>query len=209
MTARVEKVVTSGVFALDGGTFAVDNNVWLVGDDREVLVVDPAHDPDLVLDAVGERKVTAVVCTHGHNDHINGAVALADKVGAPVLLHADDLELWQQVHAERPPDWTIADGELLTVAGTDLQVLHTPGHTWGSVCLHAAEQGWLFSGDTLFQGGPGATGRSYSDFTTIIRSITSRLLDLDGSTVVHTGHGPTTTIGAESPNLPDWIARGH
>jgi glyoxylase-like metal-dependent hydrolase (beta-lactamase superfamily II) len=209
MAARVELVRTSGVFTLDGGTFEVDNNVWLIGDHRDVVVIDPAHDSELILEAIGERDVIAIVCTHGHNDHINGALPLADKTGAPVLLHADDYELWQQVHPDREPDWPLSDGEVLSVADTDLEVIHTPGHTWGSVCLHAASQGWLFSGDTLFEGGPGATGRSYSDFATIISSISQRLLPLDGDTVVLTGHGPKTTIGKESPNLPTWIARGH
>ena len=209
MTARVEVVRTSGTFALDGGTFEVDNNVWLIGDDREVLVVDPAHDAEAVLEVIGHRSVTAVVCTHGHNDHINAAVPVADAVGAPVLLHAEDHELWSQVYSDRKPDWTLSDGEVLTVAGIDLDVLHTPGHTWGSISLHAAEQGWLFSGDTLFRGGPGATGRSYSDFPTILRSISGRLLALDADTLVHTGHGPTTTLGAESPHVAEWIARGH
>jgi hydroxyacylglutathione hydrolase len=193
---------------LDGGAFEVDNNVWIIGDDRDVLVIDPAHDPGLILDAIGDRDVTAIVCTHGHNDHINGAAEVADKTGAPVLLHADDHELWQQIYPGREPDWTLSDREVLTVAGVDLEVLHTPGHTWGSVCLHAADRGWLFSGDTLFQGGPGATGRSFSDFSTIILSISGRLLALDEKTIVHTGHGPTTTVGSESPHLETWIARG-
>ncbi len=197
MAARVDRVVTSGVFTLDGGTFEVDNNVWLVGDDREVLVIDAAHDPEAILRAVGERRVTAIVCSHGHNDHINAAVPLADKVGAPVLLHAEDRELWHQVYPDRSPDEVLSSGEVLTVAGTDLEVLHTPGHTWGSVCLHAPEQRWLFSGDTLFEGGPGATGRSYSDHPTILRSVERLFVELHGGTTVHTGHGPTTTIGAE------------
>ncbi len=209
MSARVELVTTSGQFVLDGGTFDVDNNVWLVGDDREVLVIDPAHEPELILEAIGSRSVTAIVCTHGHNDHINGAVPLADKVGAPVLLHAEDHELWQQVYPAREPDGTLSDGEILTVAGTDLQVLHTPGHTWGGVSLHAAEPGWVFSGDTLFAGGPGATGRSYSDFSQITESIAQTLLVLASDTIVHTGHGPTTTVGAEAPHLAEWIARGY
>ncbi len=209
MAARVELVRTSGVFTLDGGTFEVDNNVWLVGDDRELLVVDPAHEPERILDAIGERHVIAIVCTHGHNDHINGAVPLADKTGAPVLLHANDEQLWSQVHPDRNPDWALSEGEVLSVAGTDLEVIHTPGHTWGSVCLHAPDQGWLFSGDTLFEGGPGATGRSFSDFPTIVESISTQLFGLDGDTVVHTGHGPTTTIGAEAPHLQEWIDRGH
>lgn len=88
-------------------------------------------------------------------------------------------------------------------------MLHTPGHAPGAVCLHAPRLSALFSGDTLFSGGPGATGRSYSDFPTIIRSISQRLLTLPQDTVVHTGHGDTTTIGAEAPHLKEWIERGH
>jgi glyoxylase-like metal-dependent hydrolase (beta-lactamase superfamily II) len=95
------------------------------------------------------------------------------------------------------------------VAGISLEVLHTPGHAPGAVCFHAPELGALFSGDTLFAGGPGATGRSYSDFDTIVASIRDRLLTLPPETVVHTGHGDTTTIGDEALHLEDWIARGH
>jgi len=108
--------------------------------------------------------------------------------------------------ADRPD---LADGQVITVAGADLTVLHTPGHSRGAVCFHLPDQGWLFSGDTLFAGGPGATGRSFSDFGTIIDSIRDRLLVLDPDTVVHTGHGSDTTIGAERPHLQEWIARGH
>lgn len=209
MSARVELTRTSGVFQLDGGTFEVDNNVWIVGDDDEVLVIDPSHEPDRILAAIGGRSVRAVVCTHGHNDHINGAVPVADAVGAPILLHSEDEVLWKQVHPERAPDRTIADGDRLLVADVEFEVLHTPGHTWGGICLHSPERGWLFSGDTLFRGGPGATGRSYSDFPTIVHAISERLLGLDPTTIVHTGHGETTTIGAEAPHRDEWLIRGH
>ena len=207
--ARLGLVRTAGNFVLDGGTFAVENNVWLVGDETECIVIDPAHDPGAIIDAIGARSVAAVVCTHGHNDHVNGARPLADKVGAPVLLHPADRELWDQENAGRPPDRELADGDVLSVADVQLHVLHTPGHTWGSVCLYVPGNGWLFSGDTLFRGGPGATGRSFSDLGTIIDSIARKLLVLDGDTSVYTGHGPATTIGAEAPHLDDWIARGH
>ena len=204
----VERVVTSGVFTLDGGEWPVENNVWLVGDDREVVVVDAAHDAAPIVAAVGGRRVVAIVLTHGHNDHVNAAPALAQATGAPVHLHADDLMLWHQVFPDVEPDASLADGQELAVGGVDLTVLHTPGHTPGGCCLYDSA-GTLFSGDTLFKGGPGATGRSFSDFPTIIASIRERLLVLPAETVVHTGHGDSTTIGDEAPHLDEWIARGH
>ncbi|WP_216587952.1 MBL fold metallo-hydrolase [Streptomyces brasiliscabiei] len=210
MTARIERLVTSGTFELDGGSWEVDNNVWLVGDDEEVLVVDAAHDADAIAAAVGDRRLVAVVCTHAHNDHVNAAPALAARHGAPILLHPDDTVLWKMAHGEEAPAFRpLVAGETLTVAGVGLTVLHTPGHSPGAVCLHAPELNALFSGDTLFQGGPGATGRSFSDFGTIIVSLRDRLLTLPAGTTVHTGHGDTTTIGAEAPHLDEWIARGH
>lgn len=208
MTARIERVVTSGQFCLDGGCWDVDNNIWLIGDDAEVLVVDAAHDAQPIADAVGDRKVVAVVCTHAHNDHITVAPELAERFGAPVLLHPDDDVLWRQTHPTVGYS-QLSDGQRITVGGTEVRVIHTPGHSPGSVCLYAEELGTVCSGDTLFQGGPGATGRSYSDFPTIIESISTQLLTLPGETVVHTGHGGDTTIGAEAPHLQEWIDRGH
>jgi glyoxylase-like metal-dependent hydrolase (beta-lactamase superfamily II) len=204
----IEQVVTSGVFSLDGGNFEVDNNVWLVGDEAEVLVIDAAHDHRPILDAVGGRSVVAIIATHGHNDHINAAGELADATRAPVLMHPADGELWDQVHPHRRWDRDLADGDELTAGGHRLRVLHTPGHTPGGVCLHDEASGVVFSADTLFNGGPGATGRSFSDFPTIIESIRTRLLTLPPETVVHTGHGDDTRIGDEAPHLDDWIARG-
>ncbi|MFB7230035.1 MBL fold metallo-hydrolase [Streptomyces fimicarius] len=209
MAARIDHLVTSGTFALDGGEWDVDNNVWLVGDDTEAIVIDAAHDPAAIEAALGGRTLRAIVCTHAHNDHIDAAPALAAATGAPILLHPDDLPLWQQTHPEHTPDGTLADGQELTVAGTTLTVLHTPGHAPGAVCLYAPGLGTVFTGDTLFQGGPGATGRSFSSFPTIIDSIRDRLLTLPGDTAVRTGHGDPTTIGAEAPQLDDWIKRGH
>jgi glyoxylase-like metal-dependent hydrolase (beta-lactamase superfamily II) len=205
----IEQVTTAGVFSLDGQDFDVENNIWLIGDDQEVLVVDAAHDAAPIVAAVGDRSVRAILCTHGHNDHINAADELSRATGgAPVLLHPDDEMLWDVVYPDRKPDGAVRDGDELEVAGERLRIVHTPGHSPGGVCLLGPD-GHVFGGDTLFNGGPGATGRSYSDFPTIIDSIRDRLLVLPGDTVVHTGHGESTTIGAEAPHLDEWIARGH
>ncbi|MFC4016953.1 MBL fold metallo-hydrolase [Micromonospora sp. GCM10011542] len=209
MTARVDHAVTSGTFSLDGQTFDVDNNVWVVGDDHECVVLDAPHDVDAILAVVGERRVRAILATHAHDDHVRVAPALARATGAPVLLHAADRVLWDLVHPELPPNGELHDGQRIEVAGTELLVLHTPGHSPGACSFSAPELGVVFTGDTLFAGGPGATGRSYSDFDTIVRSIRTRLLTLPPETVVHTGHGDDTTIGAEAPHLDEWIARGH
>ncbi|MFC9751628.1 MBL fold metallo-hydrolase [Streptomyces sp. NPDC056921] len=209
MAARIDHLVTSGTFALDGGEWDVDNNVWIVGDDTEAIVVDAAHDAAAIEAALNGRTLRAIVCTHAHNDHIDAAPALAEATGAPVLLHPDDLPLWKQTHPDRLPDGELADGQELEIAGTVLKVLHTPGHAPGAVCLHAPGLSTVFTGDTLFQGGPGATGRSFSHFPTIVESIRDRLLTLPPETTVRTGHGDSTTVGAEAPQLDEWIARGH
>lgn len=205
----IDRVITSGTFSLDGGTWDVDNNVWLVGDAREVVVIDAAHDAAPIAERVGGRAVRAIVCTHAHNDHINAARDLAARTGAPIRLHPADQVLWEQVYGPEVTYEPLADGEKLTVGGTALEILHTPGHSPGAVCVYGAELGAVFSGDTLFKGGPGATGRSFSSFGTIIESIRDRLLTLPAETVVHTGHGDSTLIGAEAPHLEEWIARGH
>lgn len=197
----VEKVVTSGKFSLDGGEWDVDNNVWLVGNADEVVVIDAAHNAQEIMTAIGGRVVQAIICTHGHNDHINAAPELRELTHAPILLHTDDGELWAMTHGQIAPDEPLEDGQRILIGGTELQVIHTPGHAPGAVCLYAPSLGVIFSGDTLFEGGPGATGRSFSDYPTIIESIKTKLLTLPEETVVHTGHGADTTIGAEKANI--------
>jgi glyoxylase-like metal-dependent hydrolase (beta-lactamase superfamily II) len=206
---RIEQLVTSGQFHLDGGSWDVDNNVWIVGDADEVIVIDAPHDADAIEAAVGGRRVVAIACTHAHDDHVNVAPDLASRLGAPVLLHPADAVLWRMAHPDAQPDGELADGMRLEVAGTTLEVLATPGHAPGAVCFYAPELAAVFSGDTLFAGGPGATGRSYSDFPTILGSIEQRLFTLPGETQVHTGHGADTRVDAESPHLDEWRARGN
>ena len=208
MTARVEHLVTSGTFSLDGQSFDVENNVWLLGNDDEVLVIDAPHDAEAIERAVAGRTVVAIACTHAHDDHVRVAPDLAERVSAPVLLHPDDRVLWDLVHGGHEPDGQLRAGQVLEVAGTKVHVLHTPGHAPGAVCFSVPDLGVVFSGDTLFQGGPGATGRSYSDYPTILDSIRDALFVLPPETRVLTGHGDQTTVGAEAPSYDEWVARG-
>lgn len=205
---RCTRVVTAGTFSLDGGTWDVENNVWVVGDDEECVIIDAAHDAEPILAAVDGRRVLAVLLTHAHDDHIGAVEDLCAATGAPAYLHPDDRVLWDRVHPFSP-DRVLGDGDVFKVGGARLETLHTPGHAPGACCFYSPELGAVFTGDTLFQGGPGATGRSFSDFPTIIGSIRGKLLSLPSETVVHTGHGDDTTVGAESPDLEAWIARGH
>ena len=201
----VELVTTEGIFALDGGEWQVTNNIWIVGDDREVVVVDAAHDAAAIVSAVNGRRVRQILLTHGHNDHINAAVDLSEAVDAPIALHPADTMLWDVVYPDRRPDLDLSEGARFSVGGHELSVLHTPGHAPGCCCFHDSRTAVLFSGDTLFCGGPGATGRSFSDRPTILHSIRERLLALPGHTVVHTGHGDSTTIEAERPLIEELV----
>jgi glyoxylase-like metal-dependent hydrolase (beta-lactamase superfamily II) len=201
MAVTVENRVTSGTFSLDGGTWDVDNNVWIVGDDEECVIIDSPHDAGAIVEQVRGRKVLAILMTHAHNDHIGAAREVAAAVGAPIHLHPEDMVLWKQVYPDVQPDKYLTDGEEFTVGGATLQAIHTPGQSPGSTCFYLASEGTVFTGDTLFKGGPGATGRSFSDYPTILSSIQKRLLTLPDETVVRTGHGDNTTIGAERETL--------
>lgn len=222
MTA-IEHLVTSGTFSLDGGTWDVDNNVWIIGDDSEVIVIDPAHDVNAIAEKVGAREVKAILLTHGHDDHVGVVRDFAHRVGnPPVHLNPEDHVLWDMTYDSYRPDTEISDGDTWNVGGVRIKALHTPGHSPGSTCFFvetglpipasagagSAVGPVLFSGDTLFNGGPGATGRSHSSFETIIESIRDVLFTLPDATIVLTGHGEPTSIGAEAPSLEDWVKRG-
>ncbi len=209
---RVDHGVSSGTFSLDGETFDVDNNIWVVGDDDECVVIDAPHSVDDILAVVGGRSVKAILLTHAHDDHCRVAPALREAVndggGAPIFLHPDDKPLWELVHPQDEHgylwDLDLPDGWKFELAGASIRTLHTPGHAPGGCCFLVEDLGCVFTGDTLFHGGPGATGRSYSDRPLLEESIRAKLFALPDDTVVHTGHGEDTTIGAEKAASADW-----
>src|SRR5699024_5140454 len=159
-----------------------------------------------VEELVGDRECVGLLLTHAHDHHVRFAPELSEALEAPILLNPADREVWQLTHGDLPWDDDVTDGDMFTIAGVDLEAMHTPGHSPGSTCNYCEELGAVFTGDTLFQGGPGATGRSFSSRETIEQSIRERLFALPEDTVVHTGHGPDTTSGAEKyAAQADWL----
>ena len=186
---------------------ALDTNCWLADDGvgGPALVIDPADEAGVVLGALDGAPVHAIVLTHGHFDHIGAATELVAATGAPLLVHADDAASITSAAGSggalfgfdvRAPeaDGTFADGEEITAGALMLTVIHTPGHTPGSVCLLGGDH--LFSGDTLFAGSIGRTDFAGGDMDAMRRSI-ARLASLADDVRVHPGHGPETTIGRE------------
>lgn len=207
-TARIERVVSSGKLTVDGAEHDVENNTWIVGDEEEVVVIDPAHDAAAVLAAVGEREVLAVIATHGHRDHIASALEVAELDEAPIALHPRDRPFWREVHPDEDPEIEMEDGGVFEVADVHLEILGTPGHSPGSVCIYCEELGVVFSGDTLLKGRPGPHGGDYPDFSRQITSIGENLLTLPGDTRVLPGHGDETTVAAEEKRFNTWITSG-
>lgn len=205
---QIDSIVTSGKFCLDGGEWDVDNNVYLIGDTDNVYVVDPSHDLDAVERAINGRAVRGVLLTHAHNDHCDLAPAAAERFSCDVFLHPEDDMLWKESNGDAPYV-ELSDQQEFEIAGEKITVLHTPGHTPGCVVLYLPTENTLLSGDTLFNGGPGATGRKYSDFDVIIKSLQGVVFQLPAETKVLPGHGDTTTVGAEAARIDEYIQRGY
>jgi glyoxylase-like metal-dependent hydrolase (beta-lactamase superfamily II) len=181
---------------------------WLIGDDEEVIVVDPGEDADAVLDQVGDREVLAVICTHGHGSHIAAALGVAERDEAPVALHRSDLMLWRMEHDGAKLDIEMADGGRFDVGDVQLEVLHTPGHTPGSVSLYCAGLEVVFTGDTLAARGPVPHDGEFPDFPRQLTAIGERLLDLPARTRVLPGHGEELTIGDAAKRFDGWVTAG-
>lgn len=207
-SSPIQMVRTQATLPTPDGPMLYENNVWVIGNDTEVIVIDASHDAGAIADAIAGRTVRAVLLTHGHRDHINQALALAERTGAELYLNPADEFLWYESHPGTSLPRQLREGATFTVGETELQVRHTPGHTPGSTSLVAAAHDVVFSGDTLFEGGPGATRWEYSSFSGIIDSISQKLLTLPAHTKVLTGHGNSTTVADELSQLQHYIERG-
>jgi len=207
MDARIDQVVTSGEVTEDGTAYEMENNTWIIGDDSEVIVIDPGHDAQAVLDAAGDREVIAVICTHAHPDHIAAAMQAAERDEAPVALHPKDLPLWRETHDD-DPDIEVADGGIFEVADVRLEVIFSPGHTPGSISLYCEELGVVFSGDTLLATGPAPYCGAFPDFPGQLTAVGEHLLTLPPDTRVLPGHGEETTVEAAEKRFDGWVTAG-
>ena len=194
MTARIEQVSSDDV------------NAWIIGDDEEVIVIDPGRDAAGVLAAVGDREVLAVICTHGHA--VQGSLEVAEPDEAPVALHPKDLNLWRDAHPEDDAEIEMSDGGVFEVADVQLEVIHAPGHTPGSVCLYCADLDVVFTGHALLASGPVPDDGEFPDFVGQLNAISEYLLTLPGRTRVLPGEGEETTIAAAEKQFDSWAAAG-
>jgi glyoxylase-like metal-dependent hydrolase (beta-lactamase superfamily II) len=194
--ARIESVQTgAGV------------NSWIIGDDEEVIVIDPGTDAATVLGAVGDREVLAVICTHGHAGHCGAALAVAERDEAPVALHPGDRQAWREVH-DSAPDIDMEDGGKFEVGGVTLEVLHAPGHSRGSVCLFCEELVAVFTGDVVIASGPVARADGYPNWGRQLDAIGAQILTLPPVTRILPGHGDEFTVATAEKRFDSWVAAG-
>lgn len=180
----------------------LENNVYLIACEAtgRAVIVDAASEGPRITAAATNYQVASILTTHGHFDHIGAVDYVKETLGIPFRMHADDATI-----AGRPPDQSFQHTDHIGVGLLEIEVIHTPGHTPGSSCFLA--DGLLFTGDTLFPGGPGATRFPYADFDQIIESIETRLFTLHDRTPFYPGHGEPSTIGTERPSLATWKTR--
>jgi glyoxylase-like metal-dependent hydrolase (beta-lactamase superfamily II) len=195
MNARIDQVVSAV-------------NTWIVGDDEEVIVVDPGTDAAAVLAKVGDREIIAVICTHGHAGHATAALAVAERDEAPIALHPADRLSWREVHGKADPEIEMEDGGIFEVAGVALEVIHAPGHSSGSVCLYCEDLAAVMCGDVLAADGLVTSEDGFSSFSLQISAIGEHVLTLPSGTRVLPGHGKEFTVAVAEKNFDSWIAAG-
>ena len=183
-------------------------NTWIIGDDDEVIVIDPGESADAVTPVVGQREVLAVICTHGHARHVAAAFGVASRDSALVALHRADRLAWREAHGASEPDIGMEEGGIFEVAGVTLEVIHAPGHSPGSVCLYCEELGVLFSGDAVSGGGPVPHQGYFDDFPRQVSSIGASVLTLDGDTRILAGHGEESTVALAERRFDSWVSAG-
>ncbi|HYS31445.1 MAG TPA: MBL fold metallo-hydrolase [Streptosporangiaceae bacterium] len=183
-------------------------NTWVIGDDDEVIVIDPGESAEAVMNVVGQREVLAVICTHGHIRHVAAAKDVASRDEAPVALHGADRLAWREANPGTEPDIQIEQGGIFEIADVTLEVIHAPGHSPGSVVLYCEELGALFAGDVVSGGGPVPHDGSFDDFPSQLSSIGAHVLTLDGDTRILAGHGEEFTVALAERRFDSWVSAG-
>ena len=203
----ITRVRTAGTFEFGDEKFEIVSNTWIVQADEDgVVVIDPAHDAEAILEAIGERDIYLVACTNGYTPHIESAIKVAEEADAPVALHPREMRAWRRHHgAERRPEIEVEGEGALDVGDLHIDVLGLPGTSPGSVGYYISSLGVVFTGDVIRNGEPGMVGDTYIDYTTQLASIGENLLTLPPQTRLLPDRGPATTSKAESKNFDTWI----
>ncbi len=213
--AEIMKAGKAGIITIKVG--AIEANCYLLFDrkSKQAFIIDPGGDAAMIEEAIKSNglKGVYIVNTHGHFDHVSANDALKDATGASIALHGADVKLLAEAHehaalwgvkiSPQPgPDIIMKDGSTLQAGSVTLDILHTPGHTPGGVCLYYKDAGVIFTGDTLFAGSIGRTDLEGGSADTLLKSIKNRLLPLADNVIVFPGHGPASTIGEEKEHNP-------
>lgn len=183
-------------------------NTWIIGDDDEVIVIDPGDDAGAVLEAVGDREILAVICTHGHEGHVAAAVDVAKRDESPVALHPGDRLAWREAHSGGDPEIEMEDGGIFEVAGVALEVMHAPGHSRGSCCLYCEDLDVLLSGDVISESGPVPHEGGYPNWGKQLDAIGAQVLTLPAETRILPGHGAELTVAVAEKRFNSWVAAG-